>query len=78
MPILKVTSRMRILVSSSGGKMNSLFYMALEGCGVLPLEGVARQWNVKKHASRSFNVGPVGILYMGYLQSQREDETSNV
>jgi len=30
------------------------------------LQGVARQWNVKKHASRSFNVGPVGILYMGY------------
>lgn len=34
----------------------------------LPLEGVARQWNVKKQASRSSNVGPVGILYMGYLQ----------
>jgi hypothetical protein len=52
--------------------------MALQGAGILPLEGVARQWNVKKHASRSFNVGPVGILYMGYLQSQHEDETSNV
>jgi hypothetical protein len=43
--------------------------MTLQGASVLPLEGVARQWNVKKHASRSFNVGPVGILYMGYLQS---------
>lgn len=54
--------------------------MALQGAGagVLPLEGVARQWNVKKHASRSFSVGPVGILYMGYLQSKHEDETSNV
>jgi hypothetical protein len=49
--------------------MSSLFWMTLQGASVLPLEGVARQWNVKKHASRSFNVGPVGILYMGYLQS---------
>lgn len=32
--------------------------------------GVEREWYVKKQASKSFNVGPVGIRYIGYLQFQ--------
>jgi hypothetical protein len=34
----------------------------------LPVMGVERVWYVKKQASRSFNVGHVGIWYIGYLQ----------
>jgi hypothetical protein len=34
-----------------------------------PSGAVDNEWNVKKQASRSCRVGPVGIRYMGYLQS---------
>jgi hypothetical protein len=39
----------------------------VSGCPLsVPSAGVDSEWNVKKQASKSFNVGPVGILYMGY------------
>lgn len=38
------------------------------------LEGVASKWYVRKHASTSFNVGPVGILYIGYLTVEKKTE----
>jgi len=34
----------------------------------LPVMGVERVWYVKKQESKSFNVGPVGIRYIGYLK----------
>lgn len=37
---------------------------------IAPLEDVDREWNVRKHASRSRRVGPVGILYIGYLHQK--------
>jgi len=33
----------------------------------VPLIGVEREWKVRKQASKSFKVGPVGIRYIGYL-----------
>lgn len=32
------------------------------------LEFVDKEWNVRKDASRLCNVGPTGILYIGYLE----------
>lgn len=52
---------------------NSLFFIfnIEEGdvrvCGLLR-KGVASEWKVKKQASRSRNVGPTGIRYIGYLK----------
>jgi len=34
----------------------------------LPVKGVCSVWYVRKQASKSFNVGPVGIRYIGYLK----------
>ena len=36
----------------------------------LPVEGVCSVWYVRKQASKSFNVGPVGIRYIGYLEHE--------
>lgn len=46
-----------------------LIFGALEciEVNVLLLIGVASKWKVKKQASKSRNVGPIGILYIGYL-----------
>jgi hypothetical protein len=32
------------------------------------LECVDKEWKVRKEASRLCNVGPTGILYIGYLE----------
>lgn len=42
------------------------------------LKGVEREWKVKKHASRFCRVGPVGILYMGYLHQEFAQQISQI
>jgi hypothetical protein len=34
------------------------------------LEFVDKEWKVRKDASRLCNVGPTGILYIGYLETR--------
>lgn len=38
----------------------------------LPREGVDKEWNVKKQASRFCNDWPNGIRYIGYLQESKK------
>lgn len=43
---------------------------------LLPVKGVWSVWYVRKQASKSFNVGPVGIRYIGYLENNIKERKS--